>query len=257
MNEPNSTLKRLIRKINLLDAIDEQSGSGKLDMIIQLPYALNTPAKKAQAEERRKSIEAQIADSKLGIAYIDATEHITQINRPLENNLMTQIQYLTDQLFAQIGLTAEVFNGTADERVMLNYMNRTIEPILSAIAEELKRKFLSKTARTQLQSIMFFKDQFRLMTMDQVSNIANSLCRNEVLTPNEVRGILGFKPSEDPNADELRNRNIAGQTGGVVPEEGQAVPVDEYGQNEVQEPYQEELQPQEEVYYPAYDFSGY
>lgn len=208
MNEPNSTLKRLIKKLSLLDAIDEQSGSGKLDLIIQLPYVIKSEARREQAEQRRKDIEVQLSGSKYGIAYTDGTERVTQLNRPAENNLMTQIQYLTSMLYSQLGLTEEVFNGQADEAAMLNYTNRTIVPILAAITDEFKRKFLTKTARTQNQSIMFFKDAFSLVPANELANIADKFTRNEILSSNEVRAIIGYKPSNDPGADELRNKNL-------------------------------------------------
>lgn len=208
MNEPNSTTKRLIRKLAILDAIDEQSGSGKLDLIIQLPYVIKTDAKRKQAEDRRKDIEMQLSGSKYGIAYTDGTERITQLNRPAENNLMTQIQYLTSMLFSQLGLTEDVFIGTADEQTMLNYNNRTVGIIVAAIVEEFRRKFLSKTARTQKQSIMFFKDVFSLVTADDLANVADKFTRNEILSSNDIRGLIGFKPSKDPKADELRNKNL-------------------------------------------------
>lgn len=208
MNEPNSTLRRLIRKINLLDAIDEQSSAGKLDLIIQLPYTIRTPKRRKEAEERRADIERQLAGSKYGIAYADATERITQLNRPVENNLMNQIEYLTSMLYSQLGLSEEIFNGTANEQAMLNYYNTTIEPILSAITDEFKRKFLTKTARTQNQSIMFFRDPFKLVPINNIAEIADKFTRNEILTSNEIRGIIGFKPAEDPKADELVNSNI-------------------------------------------------
>ncbi len=208
MNEPNSTLQRLIRKLNLLDAIDEQSGAGKLDLIIQLPYTIKTDARRKQAEDRRKDIEMQLAGSKYGIAYTDATEHVTQLNRSLDNNLMKQIEYLTSMLYGQLGLTDTIINGTADEKVMLNYYNNTIEPIVSAIADEMKRKFLTKTARTQQQSIMFFRDPFRLVPVDEIANMADKFTRNEILSSNELRAIIGYKPVADERADELRNKNI-------------------------------------------------
>lgn len=208
MNEPNSTLQRLIRKLVLLDAIDDQSSSGKLDLIIQLPYVIKTDARRKQAEERRKLIEDQLAGSKYGIAYTDGTERITQLNRAVENNLLTQIQYLTDMLYSQLGLAPEIFNGTADEKVMLNYYNRTIEPILSAIADEFKRKFLTKTARTQGQSIVFLRDPFKLVPVSSIADIADKFVTNQVLSPNEIRGIVGFKPVDDPQADELRNTHL-------------------------------------------------
>ena len=211
MNEPNSTLKRLIRKLNLLDAIDEQSGSGKLDLIIQLPYVIKSEARKKQAEERKKDIEDQLAGSKYGIAYTDATEKITQLNRPAENNLLKQIEYLVGMLYAQLGLTESIFNGTANEAEMLNYFNRTIEPILAAITEEMKRKFLTKTARTQNQSINYFRDPFRLTPIASLTEAADKFTRNEILSSNEFRAIIGYKPSKDPAADELRNKNIQQQ----------------------------------------------
>lgn len=208
MNEPNSTLRRLIRKLNLLDAVDEQSSAGKLDLIIQLPYTIRTDARRKQAEDRRKDIENQLAGSKYGIAYADATEHITQLNRPVENNLMNQVQYLTSMLYSQLGLTENIFNGTADEQTLLNYYNSTVEPIMSAIADEFKRKFLTKTARTQHQSIMFFRDPFKLVPINNIAEIADKFTRNEILTSNEIRGIIGFKPSNDPKADQLINSNL-------------------------------------------------
>lgn len=208
MNEPNSTLRRLIRKLNILDAIDEQSGSGKLDLIISLPYQTKTDAKKRYAEERKKDIEEQLARSKFGIAYMDANEHITQLNRPVENNLMTQIEYLTRMFYNQLGMTEEVFNGTADEKVTLNYHTRTIAPILSAITDEINRKFLTKTARSQHQTIMYFRDPFKLVPANDMAEIADKFTRNEILSSNEVRAIIGYKPVDDPRADELRNKNL-------------------------------------------------
>lgn len=208
MNESNSTLRRLIHKMNLLDVIDDQTSSGKLDLIVQLPYSVKGETKKRQAEERRKDIEMQLVGSKYGIAYIDATEHITQLNRAVDNNLMTQITYLTEMAYNQLGMTANVFNGTASEEEMLNYHNRTIEPILSAITDELKRKFLTKTARSQGQSIEFFKDPFRLAGIEKIAEIADKFTRNEILSSNELRAIVGYKPVDDPRADELRNANL-------------------------------------------------
>ena len=208
MNEPNSTLKRLITKLNLLDAIDQQSGSGKLDLIIQLPYVIKSEAKKQQAEIRKKDIEDQLSSSKYGIAYTDATEKITQLNRPAENNLMNQITYLTTMLYNQLGITESVFDGTADEKTMLNYHNRTIEPILSAIVDEMKRKFLTKTARSQRQSIEYFIEPFKLVPVADLADIADKFTRNEILSSNEIRAIVGFSPSSDPRADELINKNI-------------------------------------------------
>ena len=208
MNEPNSTLQRLIRKLNILDAIDEQSGSGKLDLIIQLPYVIKTPARKEQAEQRRKDIENQLSGSKYGIAYTDGTEHITQLNRPAENNLLSQIQYLTSMLFSQLNLTENIFNGTASQEEQLNYMNRTIEPIISAIVDECRRKFLSKTARTRKQDIRFFNDPFKIVPVEKMADIADKFTRNEILSSNEVREIVGRKPVDTPEADELRNKNL-------------------------------------------------
>lgn len=209
MNERNSTLQRLIRKLTLLDIVDEQQGSGKLDLIIQLPYSVKTPTRKAYAEERRKDIEVQLSSSKYGIAYTDATEHITQLNRPVENTLLAQVESLTELLYSQLGITKEIMNGSANEPQMLNYYNRTVEPILSAFADEIKRKFLSKTARTQHQTIMFFRDPFKLVPINSIADIADRFTRNEILSSNEVRGLIGYKPSSDPKANELRNKNIA------------------------------------------------
>lgn len=208
MNEPNSTLKRLIHKLNLLDAIDEQSGSAKLDVIIQLPYTIKTDARREQAELRRQDIENQLANSKYGIAYADATEHITQLNRSIDNNLMGQIEYLTKTLYNQLGITQEVFDGTADEQKMLNYYNSTLEPVLSAITNELTRKFLTKTARTQGQAVIFVRDPFRLVPVNNVADIADKFTRNEILSSNELRSIIGVKPVDDERADELRNKNL-------------------------------------------------
>lgn len=208
MNEPNSTMQRLIRKLGLLDVVDERNSSGKLDLIIQLPYMVKSDARKQQAEERRKMIEDQLVGSKYGVAYIDATEHITQLNRPLENNLMAQVQYLQETLYAQLGITKEILNGTADDKAMLNYNNRTVEPIIAAIVDEMKRKFLSKTARSQRQSIMYFRDPFRLIPVDQIAEMADKMTRNEIMTSNEFRQIVGLKPSDDPDADILRNKNL-------------------------------------------------
>ena len=209
INEPNSTMQRLIRKLNLLDSIDEQSGAGKLDLIIQLPYIIKTDARRQQAEQRRKEIEMQLAGSKYGIAYTDGTERVTQLNRPVENNLMKQIEYLTSMLYSQLGFHQTILDGTADEKTMLNYTNRTIEPIASAIVDELKRKFLTKTARTQGQSIEFFRNPFRLVPINNIADIADKFTRNEILTSNEIRQIIGMKPSNDPKADQLINSNIA------------------------------------------------
>lgn len=208
INEHNSTLQRLIRKLNLLDAVDEQSSSGKLDLIIQLPYIIKSEARKLQAESRRQEIVNQLTDSKYGIAYTDGTEKITQLNRPVENNLMKQVEYLTSMLYSQLGITTAVLDGTADEKTMLNYYNRTVEPIVSAIVDGMKRSFLSKTARSQHQSIAFFRDPFKLVPVSELADIADKLTRNEILSSNEFRQIIGRKPSEDPRADELVNKNI-------------------------------------------------
>lgn len=208
INEPNSIMQRLVRKLNLLDAIDEQSGSGKLDLIIQLPYVIKTDARREQAERRRKDIERQLAGSKYGIAYTDGTERITQLNRSVENNLMSQIEYLTSMLYSQLGITQTVLDGTADEKTMLNYYSRTIEPIIAAIADEMKRKFLTKTARSQNKSIMYFKDPFKLVPVGELAEISDKFTRNEIATSNEIRQVIGWKPSSDPKADELVNSNI-------------------------------------------------
>jgi len=208
MNEPNSTLQRLIHKLNLLDTIDEQSGSGKLDIIIQLPYVIKSEARRQQAEQRRADIEFQLKGSQYGIAYTDGTEKITQLNRPAENNLLKQVEYLTEMLYSQLGLTEEILNGTADEKAMLNYYNRTVEPVVSAITESMNRSFLTKTARSQLQQIMFFRDPFRLVPINDIAEIADKFTRNEILSANEVRSIIGIKPSTDPKADQLKNSNM-------------------------------------------------
>lgn len=208
MNEPNSTMQRLIRKLRLLDIVDEQSSAGKLDLIIQLPYTIKTEARRQQANQRKEDIEQQLAGSKYGIAYTDGTEKVTQLNRPIENNLMSQVEYLTTMLYSQLGITQAVLDGTADEKTMLNYYNRTIEPIVSAIVDEMKRKFLTKTARTQKQSILFFRDPFRLVPVNDLSEMADKFTRNEIMSTNEIRQIIGMKPSADPDADALRNKNI-------------------------------------------------
>ena len=226
MNEPNSTLQRLIYKLNLLDAIDEQVGSGKLDVIIHLPYVTKTELQQKMAEERRAALEQQLSKSKYGVAYADATEKITQLNRPIENHLLEQIEYLTSMLYSQLGMTKEVFEGTADEKTMLNYYVRTIEPIVSAICDELNRKFLTKTARTKRQKIVFFRDLFKLAPIDSIANIGSQFTMSEIMAPNEVRQMIGLKPSANPDADELRNRNInATPVGGTEPEE--AIPPEE------------------------------
>lgn len=208
MNEPNSTLQRLIRKLGMMDSVDEQSSSGKLDMIIQLPYVIKSEARRQQAEQRRKDIEFQLKGSQYGIAYTDGTEKITQLNRPVENNLLKQIEFLTTQLYAQLGLTAEVMNGTADEKAMLNYFSRTIEPVIQAITEAMKRSFLTKTARSQKQSIMYFRDPFKLVPMEVIAEIADKFTRNEILSSNDIRQAIGYKPSKDPKADQLINSNM-------------------------------------------------
>lgn len=208
MNEPNSTLRRLIRKLNILDGIDEQSGSGKLDLILQVPYLIKSPSKREYAEQRRKDIETQLAGSKYGIAYTDGTEHIVQLNRPIENNLMSQIEYLTNQFYTQLGMSESILNGTAEESEMLNYYNRTIEPYADAIVDALRWKMLTQTARTRHQDIKYFRDPFKLVPVEKVAEIADKFTRNEILSPNEFRAIVGRKPSKDPAADELRNRNI-------------------------------------------------
>ena len=217
INEPNSTMQRLVRKLNLLDAVDEQNSSGKLDLIIQLPYIVKTDARRAQAERRRKDIETQLAEGKYGIAYTDGTERITQLNRPVENTLMGQIQYLTTLLYSQLGITQTILDGSADDKTMLNYYNRTIEPILSAITDEMRRKFLTATARAQNQTIMFFRDPFKLVPVNDIAEIADKFTRNEIMTSNEIRQIIGMKPSGDPNADVLRNKNLSASKEGERP----------------------------------------
>ena len=220
MNEPNSTLQRLIRKLNLLDYVDEQTGAGKLDLIIQLPYVIKSNARRQQAEDRRADIERQLKGSKYGIAYTDGTERITQLNRPVENNLMKQIEYLTSMLYSQLGINQTVLDGTADEKTMLNYTNRSIGPIISAIVDEMKRKFLTKTARSQMQSIRYFKDPFKLVPVNEIAEISDKLTRNEIASSNEIRQIIGWKPSQDPAADELRNKNLNQQSPDMmVPED--------------------------------------
>lgn len=220
VNEPNSTMQRLMRKLSLLDVTDEQTASGKLDLIIQLPYVVKSEARREQANQRRKDIEQQLAEGKYGIAYTDGTEKITQLNRSVENNLMKQVEYLTNMVYSQIGITQSVLDGTADEKTMLNYNNRTVEPIVSAIVDELKRKFLTKTARTQLQSISFFIDPFKLVPVNDIAEIADKLTRNEIMTSNEIRQIVGMKPSNDPKADQLINSNISQAKEDNVPSEG-------------------------------------
>ena len=217
INEPSSTMQRLARKLAILDSIDEQNGSGKLDVIIQLPYVIKTEARRQQAELRRKDIETQLSGSKYGIAYTDGTERITQLNRPVENNLMSQIEYLTNMLYSQLGMTQDILNGTANEQTMLNYYSRTIEPIISAIVDEMKRKFLTKTARSQMQSIIYFRDPFKLVPVNSIAEIADKFTRNEILTSNEIRQIIGMKPHPDPKADQLINSNIAQPNNGRIP----------------------------------------
>lgn len=225
MNEPNGTMQRLIRKLALLDMTDEQNSSGKLDLIIQLPYVVKTEARRKQAEARRKDIEMQLAGSKYGIAYTDGTEKVTQLNRSIENNLQSQVEYLTKMLFNQLGMSQAIFDGTADEKVLLNYYTRTIEPILSAICDEMRRKFLTKTARTQGQSIVFFRDPFKLAPISQIAEIADKFTRNEIMTSNEIRQKIGMRPSDDPAADELRNSNLYPEEQGMMPPE--EAPMDE------------------------------
>ena len=220
VNEPNSTMQRLMRKLSLLDVTDEQTASGKLDLIIQLPYVVKSEARREQANQRRKDIEQQLAEGKYGIAYTDGTEKITQLNRSVENNLMKQVEYLTNMVYSQIGITQAVLDGTADEKTMLNYNNRTIEPIVSAIVDELKRKFLTKIARTQLQSVSFFRDPFKLVPVNDIAEIADKFTRNEIMTSNEIRQIVGMKPSDDPKADQLVNSNISQAKDDNVPSEG-------------------------------------
>ena len=215
MNEPNSTLQRLLRKLVLLDVVDEQTNSNKLNMIIQLPYVIKTDARRAQAEKRRQDIEDQLENSKYGIAYTDGTEKITQLNRSLDNNLLNQIEYLTKLMFSQIGITQEILDGTADQKVMLNYNNRVVEPMAAAIVDAMKRTFLTKTARTQKQSIMYFNDPFRLVPVSDIAEIADKFTRNEIMTSNELRPIVGLRPSDDPNADVLRNKNLSQSTADI------------------------------------------
>lgn len=237
INEPNSTMQRLIRKLSLLDITDEQTASGKLDLIIQLPYVIKTEARRQQAENRRKDIEMQLASSKYGIAYTDGTERITQLNRSVENNLLKQIESLTSTLYSQLGITQAVLDGTADEKTMLNYNNRTVEPIVSAIVDEMKRKFLTKTARSQKQTILFFRDPFKLVPVNDIAEIADKFTRNEILTSNEIRQIIGLKPSDDPKADQLINSNIS------QPNQGMEMPgEDPYAE----EPYGDEVPYEEE-----------
>lgn len=235
MNEPNSTMQRLIRKLNLLDAIDEQSGSGKLDLIIQLPYVVKSPTRRQQAEERRKDIEAQLSGSKYGVAYTDGTEKVTQLNRPVENNLLKQIEYLTEMVYSQLGITKSVLDGTADEKTMRNYYTRSIEPVISAIVDEMKRKFLTKTARSQHQTISFFEDPFKLVPVNDIAEIADKFTRNEIMTSNEIRQVIGMKPSDDPKADKLINSNISQPTDNVNKTSKVTEETDKGGKNQNEE----------------------
>ena len=234
MNAPNSTMQQLVRKLALLDVVDEQAGSGKLDMIIQLPYVIKSQSRREQAEQRRSDIEKQLSGSKYGIAYTDGTERIVQLNRSLENNILKSIEYLMNMVYSQLGVTQEILNGTADEKTMNNYMNRIVEPVVSAIADEFKRKFLTKTARTQGQSIMCFHDPFRLAPVSMIAEMADKFTRNEIMTPNEFRQVIGMKPSKDPKSDQLVNRNIA-QADAGVPMEGEENYADEQGYADQQE----------------------
>lgn len=234
MNAPNSTMQQLVRKLALLDVVDEQAGSGKLDMIIQLPYVIKTDARRKQANERREEIEKQLSGSKYGIAYTDGTERIVQLNRSLENNILKSIEYLTNMVYSQLGVTQEILNGTADEKTMNNYMNRIIEPVVSAIADEFNRKFLTKTARTQGQSIMCFHDPFRLAPVSMIAEMADKFTRNEIMTPNEIRQVIGMKPSKDPKSDQLVNRNIASADEGM-PVQGKENDADEQANANQQE----------------------
>lgn len=234
MNAPNSTMQQLVRKLALLDVVDEQAGSGKLDMIIQLPYVIKTDTRRKQANERREEIEKQLSGSKYGIAYTDGTERIVQLNRSLENNILKSIEYLTNMVYSQLGVTQEILNGTADEKTMNNYMNRIIEPVVSAIADEFNRKFLTKTARTQGQSIMCFHDPFRLAPVSMIAEMADKFTRNEIMTPNEIRQVIGMKPSKDPKSDQLVNRNIASADEGM-PVQGKENDADEQANANQQE----------------------
>lgn len=245
INEPNSTLKRLVYKLNVLDAVDEQTGSNKFNMIIQLPYLIKTQGRQKQAEERLKSIEKQLTTSKYGIAYTDGTEKVMQLNRPLENNLLDQIQYLTELLFSQLGITQDILNGTASEQVMINYYNRTIDPILSAIADEMNRKFLTKTARTQGQAIMYFRDPFRLAPVSQIAEIADKFTRNAILSSNELRAIVGYKPVDDAQANALSNKNLNAAADAPPPPE---VQTEEPGEAPLEEQQMTEPEPEEPIF---------
>lgn len=245
INEPNSTLKRLVYKLNVLDAVDEQTGSNKFNMIIQLPYLIKTQGRQKQAEERLESIEKQLTTSKYGIAYTDGTEKVMQLNRPLENNLLDQIQYLTELLFSQLGITQDILNGTANEQVMINYYNRTIDPILSSIADEMNRKFLTKTARTQGQAIMYFRDPFRLAPVSQIAEIADKFTRNAILSSNEVRAIVGYKPVDDAQANALSNKNLNAAADAPPPPE---VQTEEPGEAPLEEQQMTEPEPEEPIF---------
>ena len=247
INQPNSTMQRLVRKLSLLDIVDEQSSAGKLDLIIQLPYMVKTEARRQQAEARRKDIEMQLSGSKYGIAYTDGTEKITQLNRPIENNLMKQIEYLTSMLYSQLGITQTVLDGTADEKTMLNYYSRSIEPIVSAIVDEIKRKFLTKTARTQKQSIIFFRSPFKLVPVNELANIADTFTRNEIMTSNEMRQVIGLKPSNDPKADQLINSNISQPAGGIEEPMYDEGTQEGYYDEESPEEYHDEEAPEEDT----------
>lgn len=241
INEPNSTMQRLIHKLNLLDTVDEQSSSGKLDLIIQLPYVIKSEARRAQAEERRKDIENQLSGSKYGIAYTDGTEHITQLNRSVENNLMSQIEYLTSMLYSQLGITQGILDGTADEKTMLNYQNRTIEPIMNAIADEFTRKFISKKQRDKGEQVVFFSDPFKLVPLSEISSVADTFTRNEILTSNEIRQIIGMKPADDPSADELRNKNLNKPDGSMIFKDENQNEIQNYDDGEKEDPLKEAL----------------
>lgn len=263
MNEPNSTLQRLIHKLNLLDYVDDQSSSGKLDLIIQLPYQIKTDLQKERAQDRKKDIEDQLQNSKYGIAYIDASEHVTQLNRPVNNNLLDQIADLTDKLYSQLGITPEIMNGTAPEAVMKNYYKRTINPIVEALADEMKRKFLTKTARSQGQSILYFNDVFGLIPASELAELADKFTRNEIATSNEIRGVIGFKPSKDPKADELRNSNLNQSSdaatqpvdvdGNPLPIAGGSEPIDATAQDSTQDMTGDATEETDEDPYPDED----
>lgn len=239
INEPNSTMQRLVRKLALLDVVDEQSSAGKLDLIIQLPYTIKSESRRLQAEQRRKDIEVQLKDSKYGIAYADATEKITQLNRPLENNLLKQVEYLTNMVYSQLGITQAILDGTADEQTLLNYHSRTIEPIISAIVDEMKRKFLTKTARSQKQTITFFRDPFKLVPVNNIAEIADKFTRNEIMTSNEIRQVIGMRPSDDPKADQLINSNL-NHPEENTPQSAPTVPPTEQNKTQTNEPIEDD-----------------